>query len=95
MNLPNKAVITNVIVDVITAPVGGNVSFGAVAVSDMMASNAPSFYLGGYRLLGKQVAGSTANPIKLAAATGAFMNILTTPLTAGKFAIAVDYFISQ
>lgn len=95
MNLPNKAVIVNSMIDVITAPVGGTVSVGAVSVADILAASTNPQLLVSSRYLGKPVFGSTSNVIKLAASTGAFLNIGTSPLTAGKFAIELDYFISQ
>lgn len=94
--LPNKAVVRDVLVDVLTAPTSGGaatISLGAgVSAVNFKAATAIASYTG---LVAGIPVGSAATAIKLAADQSPSMTIAVAALTAGKFNVHIQYQLSE
>jgi hypothetical protein len=95
-SLPNKAIIRDVLIDVITAPTSGGsatISLGSgVTAVDFKALTAIASYTG---LVAGIPVGSAATAIKLAADQTPVAKIAVAPLTAGKFNVQIQYQLSE
>jgi hypothetical protein len=95
VKLPDNAIITDVIIDVITAPTSGGsatIAVGAVASNDLLGATAIASFTG---ILQGVPDDAVANMIKLSAEATLDMTIATAALTAGKFIVFVDYVVSE
>lgn len=95
VKLPNKAIITNCIIDVITAPTSAStptISVGIVSTTDLLAATAIASVTGIVQGVPVNTVGSA---IKLTAEKTLGMSIAGTTLTAGKFMVFVDYVVSE
>lgn len=94
--LPNKAIIRDVLFDVVTAPVGASatISFGLVSAVDLKAATAITSFTLGALVAGIPV-GTAASAIKLAADKNLTMTIATTNLSAGKINVQILYQLSE
>lgn len=94
--LPNKAIIKNVWLDVLTQPVSSGsatVAINAATAGDFLAATAKASLPVG--LLQGVPAGTTVTSIKLSAAKTVKATIGTAPLTAGKFNVYIEYVIGD
>lgn len=91
-SLPQKAIIRNCVIDVITTPTSGGSATIAIgtgqAANDLKAATAVASYTG---LVACVPVGSAATSIRLTADRLPTMAIATADLTAGKFYVFVDY----
>lgn len=97
--LPNKAIVTNCVIDVITTLTSSgtaNLALGTgQTTTDLKASTAYSSFTGG-TLVACVPVGSAATSIKLTADRTPIMTLSgTTPLTAGKFNVMISYLLSD
>lgn len=96
--LPNKAIIKNVWIDVLTTVASSGsatVSVGAVSAIDLLAATAKgTIPVAGGRLQGIP-AGTTTTFIKLSAAKKVLANVGTAALTAGKFNVYIEYVVGD
>lgn len=95
LKLPANAVITNVIIDVVTAPTSlgsATISVGAVSAADLLAATAKASFTGKIQGLPD---GAVANMIKLTAEKTLTITVGTAALTAGKFNVIVEYVVSE
>jgi len=93
--LPPQAIITSGIIRVVTAPVGTNatIALKLVGSEDILAATAiTSFTLDA--LLDVVPVGTAATSVLTTAYTQLTVTIATTALTAGKFHVALRYFLS-
>lgn len=94
--LPNKAIIKNVLIDVVTALTSGGSATVAIgsgqAANDLKAALAIASYTG--RVAGVPV-NTAATAIKLTANRTPTVTIATAPLTAGKLNIFIEYLLSD
>jgi hypothetical protein len=93
--LPNKAIIKQVIFDVITAPTSGGsatIAFTANSAADMKAALAIASWTG---IVAGIPVGTAATSIKLTAQRTLTATIATAALTAGKINVFVEYYISD
>lgn len=94
--LPNKAIIKNVWLDVLTQPVSAGsatVAVKAVNAGDLLGATAKAALIVG--LTQGVPDGTTTNAIKLSAAKTVKATIGTAPLTAGKFNVYIEYVIGD
>lgn len=99
--IPGKAVIKNVLIDVITAPTSGGLATIAIgsgqAANDLKAATAIASYSG---IVAGIPVDTAASAIKITSAiTGAGVNpsitVATAALTAGKFNVLIEYLVSD
>jgi hypothetical protein len=93
--IPKNAIITNVIIDVITAgttSASGTMALGAASTADLKAALAAASYTG---LVAGIPVGTAATAIKLAADATITGTIATGALTAGKWNVDIQYIMSQ
>lgn len=94
--LPNKAIIKNMWVSVLTQPASSGtstVSLGAVSGVDLLAATDKSVLVAG--MLQGIPDGSTTKMIKLSADKTVKASVGTTALTAGKFNVFIEYVIGD
>ena len=96
VKLPNKAIITNVIIDVITAMTSsggtGTIALGANTAADLLAAvdaDTLSAIHAGIPV------GTAGTSVKLTAERTLTVTIATAALTAGKFIVHVEYVVSE
>lgn len=96
VTLPNKAVITTAYIDVITAMAsaggGGTIALSANSAGDLKAAVDADTLSG---IVACIPVGSAATSIKLTAERTLTVAIATEALTAGKFILFVEYFVSE
>jgi hypothetical protein len=94
--LPNKAIIRDVLIDVVTAPTSGGSATIAVgsgaATNDLKAATAIASYTG---LVAGIPVGTAATAIKLSADKTPSVTIATATLTAGKLNVHIKYQLSE
>jgi len=94
--LPNKAIIQNVWVDVLTAPTSGGsatLAVNAVNSGDLIPATAKAAFIN--ILQGVPVGGTVAKWIKLSAEKTIKTRADIAPLTAGKFNVYIEYVIGD
>lgn len=94
--LPNKAIIKNVYLEVLTQPVSGGsatVALNSLAAADLLAATAKAALPVGF----KQgiPTGATTTFIKLTSEKTIKATVGTSPLTAGKFNVYIDYVVGD
>jgi len=95
VTLPDNAIVTNALIDVVTAPTSAGsatIAVGIVAADDLKAATAIASFTG---LIDGVPDNTAANAIKLSAEGTLDMTIATAALTAGKFYAFVDYVVSE
>lgn len=95
-SIPANAIITKSLIDVITAPTSGGpatISLSLKSFGDIMADTAVTAVPSGFSIL-RQSGSTFVNVFKTSAASTVTMSIRTGALTAGKFAVFIDYMIS-
>ena len=92
--LPNKAIITSVMLDTITAPAGagGYIAFGANTTTDLKASTAIASYTG---VIAGEPVHTAATAVKLTAKRTLTATIAGATLTAGKVHAFIEYYLSE
>lgn len=94
--LPNKAIIREVLIDVLTAPTSGGaatIALGAgVSAVNFKAATAIASYTG---LVAGLPVGTAATAIKLAADQSPVATVAAAALTAGKFNVQILYQLSE
>lgn len=94
--LPNKAIVWDAIIDVVTAPGSAGLATIAIgtgqAANDLKAATAIASYSG--VMAGVPVA-TAASSIKMTAARNPTMSIAVAPLTVGKFNVFIQYLLSD
>ena len=93
--LPNKAIITSVYIDVLTAITSGGsatIALGANTTTDLKAATLYSSYTG---IVAGTPVGTAATAVKLTADRNLTATIATAALTAGKFYVMVEYIMSE
>lgn len=93
--LPDNAVITKVIFDVLTAPTStgsATIAFGANSTTDLKAATAIASYTG---LVAGIPVGTAGTSVKTTAQRTLTATIGTADLTAGKINVFVEYYISD
>lgn len=94
--LPNKAIIKNVWLDVLTQPVAtgsATVAVKASSAGDLLGTTAKAAMPVG--MLQGVPAGTTTTFIKLSAQKTVKATVATSPLTAGKFNVYIEYVIGD
>lgn len=97
LKLPAGAIITNVMIDVITSPTSGGsptIAIGAAATNDLLTATAIGSLTAG-RYQGIPDWATVADQIKLSAEQTLDMTIATAALTAGRFNVHVQYVFSE
>ncbi len=95
LKLPANAIITNVIIDVLTAPTSGGsatIAVSAVSAGDLLAATAIGSVTG---IVQGIPANSVGTAIKLASEKTVTASIAVAALTAGKFNVQVEYIVSE
>ena len=93
--IPVDAIITDVVIDVLTAPTSGGAATIAVkaqTAADLLAATAIASVTG--ILQGVPTAGTIASAIKTTAARTVTITVAVAALTAGKFNVLVKYVLS-
>lgn len=94
--LPSRAIVKDVLIDVLTAPTSGGAATIALstgqAANDLKAATAIASYTG---IVAGVPVGSAATSIKLTADRTPNMVVATADLTAGKFNVLIEYFFSD
>lgn len=94
--LPSKAIVKQVLIDVITAPTSGGAATLALTTGqgagDLLGATAKASFTG---LLAGVPVGSAASMIKLTATRTLSLAVATAALTAGKFDVFVEYYLSE
>jgi hypothetical protein len=93
--LPTKAIVNDVLIDVLTAPTGATATIAVgtgQATNDIKAATAVASFTG---LMDGVPVGSAATSIKLTADRTPTMTIATANLTAGKFNVFIEYLLSE
>lgn len=96
LTLPNKAIVRDCIIDVITAPTSAGSA--TIAIGTGQAANdlkVAAAYSGFSALMACVPVGTAATAIKLTADRSPTLTIATAPLTAGKINVIIDYEISE
>jgi hypothetical protein len=94
--LPNKAVVTNVLVDTITGVTSGGagtIALKANAAGDLLGTTAKTSVAAAGLVAGIPV-GTAATAVKMTADRTLKMTVATAALTAGKIAFLVEYHLS-
>lgn len=97
LKVPANFVITNVIIDRVTSPgaiTSGTISLGINSTADLLAATNMTAFDGTTLLAGIPV-GTAATAVKVTADTPITATIATTALTAGKFYVSVEGFLSR
>lgn len=95
ITLPDNAIVTDVLFDVVTAPTSGGsatVAFKVQSAGDLKAATAIASWTG---LLDGVPVSSAATAIKLTAQRKVYATIATADLTAGKIKVFVEYVVSE
>jgi hypothetical protein len=93
--IPNKAIITDSMIDVITAPTSGGsatIALGANTTTDLKAATAIASYTG---IVAGVPVGTAATAVKTTADRTVTATIAVAALTAGKFYVMVEYILSE
>lgn len=95
--IPKGSIITNCVIDVITAPAGATATIAigtgnASSTTDIKAATAIASYTG---LVACIPTGVAANMIKVTSDATPTMTIATAALTAGKFNVLIEYALSD
>jgi hypothetical protein len=93
--LPAGAIVKQVIIDVLTEPTSSGlatVALGANSTTDLLAATAIASLTG--RVAGVPV-GTAATAVKVTAETGLKVTIAAFALTAGKFNVFVEWYMSE
>lgn len=95
--IPKGAVVNNGIIHVRTAVTGGTgatVTLGVIAASDVK-NGATAGSLGANALVPVKAVGTAATSFRVTAAKNALTMTVATGLTAGKFTVALDYWVTD
>lgn len=95
VKLPANAIITNCVIDVITAPTSAStptIAFGAASTNDLKTATAIASLTGIVQGIPVNTVGSA---VKLASESTLTLTIAGTTLTAGKLMVFCDYVVSQ
>lgn len=93
--IPNKAIITNVYIDVLTQPTSGGsatIALGCNTASDIKAATAIASYTG---IVAANPVGTAASAIKMTADRTVTATVAVAALTAGKMYVMVEYILSE
>lgn len=93
--LPDNAVVKQVLIDVLTAPTSdgsATIALTAQSAGDLKAATAIASITG---LVAGVPVGSAATMIKLTAERTVQMSVAVAPLTAGKFNVFIEYYLSD
>jgi hypothetical protein len=93
ITIPDNAIVTNVFVDVLTAPVGASTAITLVNTADLLASTPAGSFTAG-RYLGIPDSATVADYIKLAA-DKTLKATLTGTASAGKWNVYVEYVLGD
>lgn len=95
VKLPDNAIITNCIIDVVSNPTSAStptIAVGIAATNDLKTATAIASFTG---IIQGIPDNAVANAIKLTAEKDLTMTIAGTTLTGGKFLVFVDYVVSE
>ena len=93
--IPDNAIITKVLVDVITAPTSGGaatIALGANTTTDIKAATAIASYTGIVACVPVETAASC---VKTTADRNVVATVATAALTAGRFYVLVEYIVTE
>ena len=93
--IPNKAVITDAMIDVITAPTSGGsatIAIGVNTTTDLKGATAYGSYTG---IVAGVPVGTAATAVKTTADRTVTATIATAALTDGKFYVLIEYMLSE
>lgn len=96
VTIPDNAVITDVVIDVLTNPTSGGsatIAVKAQSAADLIGATAVASFTG--ILQGVPTAGTIASAIKLTANRTVTVTVAVAALTAGKFNVFVKYLLSD
>lgn len=93
--VPNKAIITSVFIDTLTAPTSGGaatIALGANSTTDLKAATAIASYTG---IIAGVPVGTAATAVKLTNDRTITATVATAALTAGKIYVLIEYILSE